>query len=68
MPPTPQTKMMLYMMPVMMTVLFVNFASGLNLYYFIQNVVSIPQQWYLAKERMRARDAGPPAPAKKSKK
>ena len=68
MPPTPQTKMMLYMMPVMMTVLFVNFASGLNLYYFIQNLVSIPQQWYLAKERMKAQVPAPPEPAKKSKK
>jgi len=67
-PPTPQTKMMLYMMPVMMTVLFVNFASGLNLYYFVQNVVSVPQQWYLAKERMKSRPPEPPAPAKKSKK
>ncbi|MDH5284012.1 MAG: membrane protein insertase YidC, partial [Gemmatimonadota bacterium] len=68
MPPTPQTKMMLYIMPVMMTVLFVNFASGLNLYYFVQNVVSIPQQWYLAKERLKARPPEPPAPVKKSKK
>jgi YidC/Oxa1 family membrane protein insertase len=55
MPPNPQTKMMLYVMPVMMTVLFFNFASGLNLYYFIQNLVSIPQQWYLAKERLKAK-------------
>ena len=53
MPPNPQSKMMLYFLPVMMTVLFLNFASGLNLYYFIQNVVSVPQQWWLAKERMK---------------
>jgi len=66
MPPTPQTKMMLYFLPVMMTVMFVNFASGLNLYYFIQNVVSIPQQWYLARERMRAQGKLPaPATGKK---
>jgi YidC/Oxa1 family membrane protein insertase len=57
MPPTPQTKMMLYFLPVMMTVLFVNFASGLNLYYFVQNVVSIPQQWLLARERRRLQGA-----------
>lgn len=55
MPPNPQSKMMLYFLPVMMTVMFVNFASGLNLYYAVQNLVSIPQQWYLAKERMKAR-------------
>ncbi len=60
MPPNPQSKMMLYMLPVMMTVLFISFASGLNLYYFIQNLVSVPQQWYLAKERLKAKTAGPP--------
>ncbi|HEV8613643.1 MAG TPA: membrane protein insertase YidC, partial [Gemmatimonadales bacterium] len=48
---TPQMRTMLYIMPVMMTVLFLNFASGLNLYYAVQNITSIPQQWILAKER-----------------
>src|SRR6185437_2246166 len=36
MPPSPQTKMMSYMFPVMMTVFFWNIAGGLNLYYFVQ--------------------------------
>ena len=36
MPPNPQMKMMMYVMPVMMTVLFLNFASGLNLYYAVR--------------------------------
>jgi YidC/Oxa1 family membrane protein insertase len=67
MPPTPQTKMMLYFLPVMMTVMFVNFASGLNLYYFIQNLVSIPQQWYLARERMKAQAQNPPPVVGKKK-
>lgn len=67
-PPNPQSKMMLYFMPVMMTVLFLNFASGLNLYYFVQNVVSVPQQWYLAKERMKAKVVIPAAPAPGKKK
>ena len=53
MEPNPQMKMMLYVMPVMMTVLFVNFASGLNLYYAVSNIASIPQQWMLAHERMK---------------
>ncbi len=52
--PNPQMKTMLYVMPVMMTVLFANFASGLNLYYTVQNLVSVPQQWLLAKERVKA--------------
>jgi YidC/Oxa1 family membrane protein insertase len=61
MPPNPQSKMMLYFLPVMMTVMFLNFASGLNLYYFVQNLASIPQQWMLAKERRKAQAAAPPA-------
>ena len=68
MPPNPQSKMMLYMLPVMMTVLFINFASGLNLYYFIQNLVSVPQQWFLAQERLRAKAAATPAVVVKTKK
>jgi YidC/Oxa1 family membrane protein insertase len=52
MPPNPQSKMMLYIMPVMFTALFWNFASGLNLYYAVQNVAALPQQWLLAHERI----------------
>jgi YidC/Oxa1 family membrane protein insertase len=52
-PPNPQTKMMLYFMPIFMTVLFLNFASGLNLYYAAQNIFSIPQQYMIAKRRLR---------------
>jgi YidC/Oxa1 family membrane protein insertase len=53
MPPNPQAKMMLYVLPVMMTVLFINFASGLNLYYTVQNIISIPQQYLIARRRLR---------------
>jgi YidC/Oxa1 family membrane protein insertase len=53
MPPNPQTKMMLYIMPVMFTVLFLNFSSGLNLYYAVSNIASIPQQWLIARDRLR---------------
>jgi YidC/Oxa1 family membrane protein insertase len=49
----PQMKMMLYVLPVMMTFLFLNFASGLNLYYAVSNIASIPQQWLLARERQK---------------
>ncbi len=52
-PPNPQAKMMLYFMPVFMTMLFLNFASGLNLYYAAQNLFSVPQQYMIAKRRMR---------------
>ncbi len=52
-PPTPQTKMITYFMPGMLTVLFLKFSSGLNLYYAVSNIASIPQQWLVAKDRMR---------------
>lgn len=57
MPPNPQTKMMMYFMPIFMVIIFFRLASGLNLYYFAQNVASIPQQIQLTKERMRAQEA-----------
>jgi len=53
MPPNPQTKMMSYVLPVMMTFLFANFPSGLNLYYTIQNLAALPQQWLIGNERAK---------------
>jgi YidC/Oxa1 family membrane protein insertase len=76
MEPNPQMKMMLYVMPVMMTFLFLKFASGLNLYYAVSNLASIPQQWLLARERVKRGGAGtaqvktvrpPPKPTKGKK-
>jgi YidC/Oxa1 family membrane protein insertase len=67
----PQMKMMMWIMPIMLTVLFANFASGLNLYYATMNVASLPQQLYLAKERKAAAAQPPPSkkpPGKPSKK
>lgn len=65
MAPNPQMKMMLYIMPPMMTFMFGQFASGLNLYYFISNMASIPQQWMLTQERLRRNPPVPAAPAPK---
>jgi YidC/Oxa1 family membrane protein insertase len=53
MPRNPQTTMMLYVLPIVMTVLFLKFASGLNLYYAVQNIFSIPQQYLIARRRLR---------------
>ena len=61
MPPNPQSKMMLYLMPGVMTFLFLRFASGLNLYYTVMNLTSLPQQWLLSRERLR-RNPPPPQP------
>jgi YidC/Oxa1 family membrane protein insertase len=52
-PPNPQAKMMAYVLPVMMTVFFFNLASGLNLYYAVQNLTAIPQQWLISNERAK---------------
>ena len=54
-PPNPQAKMMAYVLPVMMTVFFLNLASGLNLYYAVQNLTAIPQQWLISNERAKSR-------------
>ncbi len=52
-PPNPQTKLMVYFMPIMMTVLFLRFAAGLNLYYAVSNIASLPQQWMIAHQRVK---------------
>ncbi|MDH3267465.1 MAG: membrane protein insertase YidC [Ignavibacteria bacterium] len=43
----PKQQALVYMMPVMLTILFMTFPSGLNLYYFMFNVLSIAQQYYI---------------------
>ena len=52
-PPNPQSKMMVYFMPVMLTVLFFKFSAGLNLYYAVSNIASIPQQWMISEKRLK---------------
>ncbi len=52
-PPNPQAKMMVYIMPVFLTFIFLKLSSGLNLYYAVSNVASIPQQWMIAQQRLR---------------
>jgi YidC/Oxa1 family membrane protein insertase len=48
-----QMKYMTYIMPVVLTVLFVNFASGLNLYYASMNIASVPQQLQIMREKKK---------------
>lgn len=43
----PKQQALVYMMPVMLTLLFMSFPSGLNLYYFMFNILSIAQQYYI---------------------
>ncbi len=42
----PRQKAMVWMMPIMMTLLFSSLPSGLNLYYLVFNVLSIGQQYW----------------------
>lgn len=44
-PTDPRNKAMVWLMPVMFTLMFNNLPSGLNLYYFMFNILSIGQQY-----------------------
>ena len=44
-----QAKMMMFM-PIIFTVIFINFSSGLVLYWLVNNVLSISQQYYVSKK------------------
>lgn len=52
-PPNPQAKMMLYVMPPFLTFIFLKLSAGLNLYYAVSNIASIPQQWLIARQRLK---------------
>lgn len=43
----PKQKIIIYIMPVFLTIAFNYLPSGLNLYYFMFNLLSIGQQYYL---------------------
>lgn len=45
----PRQKAMVYMMPVMLTLMFSTLPAGLNLYYFMFNIMGIGQQIYMNK-------------------
>ena len=44
-----QQKIMLFL-PVVFTFIFLNFPSGLVIYWVVNNVLSIGQQWYIYKQ------------------
>jgi YidC/Oxa1 family membrane protein insertase len=46
----PRQEKMMLMMPVIFTVFFVNFPSGLVLYWLVNNILSIGQQYYISKK------------------
>ncbi|WP_417911339.1 membrane protein insertase YidC [Candidatus Electronema sp. PJ] len=50
----PQQAKMMQMMPVVFTIMFVNFASGLVLYWFVSNLLSILQQQLINRQTVEA--------------
>ena len=46
----PRQKMMIWMMPIMMTLIFNSLPSGLNLYYTVFNILAIIQQVFVNKQ------------------
>lgn len=59
-PPNPQAKLFAYVMPLTFAVLFARLAAGLHIYYTVQNIAALPQQWMLSRERSKALPATPP--------
>ncbi len=53
----PQTKMLTYMMPVMLFVFFNRLAAGLSLYYLVFNVLTAVQQRFINKGLEKKREA-----------
>jgi YidC/Oxa1 family membrane protein insertase len=48
-PPDPMQAKLMMAMPVVFTFFFLNFPSGLVLYWLVSNVLSIAQQWFITK-------------------
>jgi YidC/Oxa1 family membrane protein insertase len=46
----PMQQRIMRIMPVMFTVLFLFFPAGLVLYWLVNNVISIGQQWYIMRQ------------------
>ena len=62
----PSQKALVYIMPVFFTLLFMNFPAGLNLYYFMFNLLSIGQQYYINHKKGEAELVPVKNPKKKS--
>jgi len=56
--PDPAQRRIMYIMPVMFTYFFINFPSGLVLYWLVNNLLGIVQQYFINKEAARLKAAG----------
>ncbi len=61
----PSQKALVYVMPVMFTVMFMGFPAGLNLYYFMFNLLSIAQQYYINHKKGEGTEELKPVKGKK---
>jgi YidC/Oxa1 family membrane protein insertase len=52
----PTQRRMMMLMPVMFTFMFINFPSGLVLYWLVNNLLTIAQQYVLVKPRGNNRE------------
>ncbi len=64
-PPDPLQAKIMMAMPIVFSVMFVFFASGLVLYWLVNNILSIAQQWAMNKKYGDAAGAKPAHAAKK---
>jgi YidC/Oxa1 family membrane protein insertase len=55
-------KMMTYMMPIMFFFILYNMPSGLLLYWTMQNIFTVAQQWYINYRRQKKNSGGDPGP------
>jgi len=53
-PPDPMQARIMQLMPIIFTFFFLWFASGLVLYWVVNNLLSIAQQWYITRKMERA--------------
>lgn len=56
-PPDPMQAKMMMMLPFVFTILFLFFPSGLVLYWVVNNLLSIAQQWYITRVVMAEKKA-----------
>jgi len=61
--PDPAQRRMMYLMPIMFTIFFVNMPSGLVLYWLVNNLLGIVQQYLVNKEADAQARAAAAAPA-----
>jgi YidC/Oxa1 family membrane protein insertase len=62
-PAAAQPKMLMYMLPIVFTVLFYKMPSGLVLYWLVNTVLSVAQQYYINKGGVKAPGEGGSDPA-----